>query len=422
MNCRKTIQIFGVLCFCGLAGGCSFHRLKMDLADIAGLKSVSGTVGGLSKEHKPVIVALLAAGGAEKGISGYNVVHSDGQFFFQRPSGKFYLFAIEDANQDGIYQENERLAVYGNPSVIDLDEDVSYQDLRLDLSPFDELDIPEALREMPRDEVIEQFDWQKKQLGEVTRIDNPDFCPENAELGLWQPLSFYKTHGMKIYFLEPYDSEKIPVLFVHGANGTPANWQQMVEKMDRDRFQPWLLYYPSGVRLDMLGKILSSEIEDLRMRYPFDQLIVVCHSMGGLVGRSALNRLAEQHQGCPLFITFATPWGGHEAAAMGVQYAPAVVPSWRDMTPGSEFLKTLFETPLPAETRHYLFFAYRGHAGVSFHAENTDGTIALKSQLADPVQDAATRVIGIDAGHADILKNDEAITRFNRILKTINPE
>ena len=37
------------------------------------------------------------------------------------------------------------------------------------------------------------------------------------------------------------------------------------------------------------------------------------------------------------FVSISTPWGGHEAASMGVKFRPAVVLSWRDMVTGSDF-------------------------------------------------------------------------------------
>jgi pimeloyl-ACP methyl ester carboxylesterase len=419
---KKMFSAFWVLFLAILLSGCSFHRLKMDLAAIQGLKSVSGVVTGASGQDNPIVVILLAAD--EVGLSGYSVVHQDGRFSFQRPFGRYYLFAYEDTNRNSTYEEDEPVAIYGKTPLVDLGSDLDYDEITLALMPYDEANIPDELRQAPRDELERQFVWQEKMLGEVTTLDNPDFCHENAVLGLWQPVTFYQEYGMRVCFLEPYDPEKIPVLFVHGAVGNPGNWKEMISHMDRSRFQPWVLYYPSGGQLGWLGETLSLYMEELRMRYPFDRLVVVCHSMGGLVGWSAINRFDGHNKQCrvPLYITFATPWAGHESAAVGVEYAPEVVPSWRDMSPGSPFLEELYKTPLPGGTKHYLFFAYRGRPGMSFKSQNTDGTVALKSQLLGSVQDSAFRVRGVDAGHADILMNNEAIEHFNQILQGLLAE
>lgn len=251
-------------------------------------------------------------------------------------------------------------------------------------------------------------------------MDNPDFSHDVAVFGLWQPLAFAERYGMKVYFLEPYDSEKIPVLFVHGASGHPAVWENMVEQLDRSRFQPWFLFYPSGVWLDMLGSASASYLEELRLQHHFDQLIVVAHSMGGLVARHMIKKYAKQTTRCriPVFITLATPWQGHNAASIGVRFAPAVVPSWTDLSPGSEFLQELFEAPLPLETEHALFFSYRKLLG----AENNDGSVTLDSQLFLQAQDEASRITGIHAGHTEILSEPAAIDRVNRVLDNVSKE
>jgi len=52
--------------------------------------------------------------------------------------------------------------------------------------------------------------------GEVTRLDDPRFAPEIGVEGMWQYYDFLLEGRPGIYFLEPYDPTKIPVLFVHG--------------------------------------------------------------------------------------------------------------------------------------------------------------------------------------------------------------
>ena len=57
---------------------------------------------------------------------------------------------------------------------------------------------------------------------------------ENARRGLWQPVEFVRQVGAGVYFLEPYDPDKIPVLFVHGALGHPGDWDAIVAALDRN--------------------------------------------------------------------------------------------------------------------------------------------------------------------------------------------
>ena len=166
---------------------------------------------------------------------------------------------------------------------------------------------------------------------------------------------------------------KIPVLFVHGINGTPTNFRYLVEHLDRTKYQPWLYYYPSGVRLSGIADHLDQTMKALQLQHGFMQYHVIAHSMGGLVSRGFLlrNQSGQSRPRVPLYITISTPWAGHKAAETGVNYAPAVVYVWNDMAPQSAYLTDLFfsnhngvqaHRPLPAGVQHHLLFGYK-HRG-----------------------------------------------------------
>ena len=100
-----------------------------------------------------------------------------------------------------------------------------------------------------------------------------------------------------------------------------------MRRLDRNKYQPWFYVYPSGMRLDSAAMALNDGVKELHERYPFTRLHVVAHSMGGLVSRRFIeqNVLVEGNNYINTFITFSSPWDGHEAAAMGVKYAPEAV-------------------------------------------------------------------------------------------------
>ncbi len=91
--------------------------------------------------------------------------------------------------------------------------------------------------------------------------------------------------GPGLFLLEPYDPNKIPVLFVHGINGTPLDWRTIIESLDRRRFQPWILAYASGLPLEANAKYMIEAVTQLRFKYGFESLFLVAHSMGGLVSQ-----------------------------------------------------------------------------------------------------------------------------------------
>jgi hypothetical protein len=79
------------------------------------------------------------------------------------------------------------------------------------------------------------------------------------------------------------------------------------------------------------------------------------------------------------------------------------------MSPGSTYLKTLFQTPLPESLPYYLFFGFQGGDG-------TDGTVTLKSMLDLSAQDQSLRVVGFPATHDTILTSPAVIERVDGLL------
>jgi pimeloyl-ACP methyl ester carboxylesterase len=141
-------------------------------------------------------------------------------------------------------------------------------------------------------------------------LDDELFSEEHGSKGYWEGVSFFKEFGGNIYFLEEYDPQKIPILFIHGATGTPKGWKYFVDNIDRTRFQPWFFYYPSGARIQGMSYLLLWKLENLKFKYNFEQLYITAHSMGGLVARSFIIDYGTHFPYVKLFVSLATPWGG----------------------------------------------------------------------------------------------------------------
>ena len=104
-----------------------------------------------------------------------------------------------------------------------------------------------------------------------------------------------------LYLVEPYQPGKIPVVFIHGLMSSPATWVQMINSLKNDpmirkRYQFWFYSYSSGVPVlasaGELRKALLAAREELattpETRASFDRMVLVGHSMGGLVTRTLL--------------------------------------------------------------------------------------------------------------------------------------
>ncbi|MEX2113366.1 MAG: alpha/beta fold hydrolase [Pirellulales bacterium] len=127
---------------------------------------------------------------------------------------------------------------------------------------------------------------------------------ESSTVGL---LNVAKTEKMQgLYMLEPYQPGKIPVIMIHGVWSSPITWMAMFNDLRgapevRSRYQFWFYLYPSGqpfwYSAADLRKNLSEarELLDPGHRQPaLDQMVLVGHSMGGLMARLQTINSADQ--------------------------------------------------------------------------------------------------------------------------------
>ena len=245
---------------------------------------------------------------------------------------------------------------------------------------------------------------------QVTNLDFPAFTESNGRKGLWKPLSFVKEKRGGVYLLEPYDAQKIPVLFIHGAGGTPQDFRYFISHLDRSKYQVWVYYYPTGLPIELSAHWLNNFVTELQQRYGFSHLAIAAHSMGGLVARRfiALNAKGAGQHYRTLLATFSTPFGGVPAARLGLSLGVYAVPSWRDLQPESAFLRKLHAQPLPAGVHHHIFYAYRDEGG-DF---DSDGVISVGSQLAIQAEQAH----GFRTDHSEILDNAPVFKSFASVL------
>jgi hypothetical protein len=62
-----------------------------------------------------------------------------------------------------------------------------------------------------------------------------------------------------------------------------------------------------------------------------------------------------------------------------VKYSPAVLPAWKDMQPGSKFIKSLYLKKMPPTVDHYLLFGHKDNRNLL--RPNNDKVVTLASQL-----------------------------------------
>ena len=411
---RRLCIVLLVFLTIGLLGGCALVKLREDVQFSKDSCLIFGEIISKTPLKKPIIVVVYTGEGEQVIIGDYAVLSAPGPYELLVRDGRYRIFAFEDANDNLSFDPGERAGHYGKPEYVATQSGGVLWGLDIGLS--DTLDQPAPSL---ANRLLYYSEGKRKpstSAGAIADLDGPAFSAQQGERGFWAPLDYFKLNGANIYFLEPYDRKKIPVLLVHGAAGSPQDWRYFIKAMDRSRYQPWIFYYPSGARLNTLSLFLRKKLYDLELRYNFEQLYVVAHSMGGLVSRSALIEPDQHNRAVKLFVSISTPWGGEQRAKTGVEHSPAVIPSWKDMEPDSDFIREVFARKLPDKMRYYLFFGHKG--GGSLFRQNNDNTVTLESMLDPRAQAGALKVIGFNEDHISILNSTEVISQYKAIVET----
>lgn len=112
------------------------------------------------------------------------------------------------------------------------------------------------------------------------------------------PERFQEETGL--YFGQPYDPDRIPVVFIHGVNSSPGTFKHMVNELAgqewfRKKYQVWYFNYPTGNPWIVTGAAFRTFMNQARdyARAHGDhgniaKTVIVAHSMGGLVTRSSV--------------------------------------------------------------------------------------------------------------------------------------
>ena len=120
-----------------------------------------------------------------------------------------------------------------------------------------------------------------------------------AESGLVNLLHPDVRTTAEIVLTQPYDPNKVPILLVHGLQSTPVTFLRLVTELESNpeiarQFQFWHFYYSTGTPVLLNALRLREQLgRTARIVDPGDddfathRIVVVGHSMGGLLGAHA---------------------------------------------------------------------------------------------------------------------------------------
>ncbi len=384
-----------------LLAACRFHALDRDVEELNALGGIGGQISVVGEAEHPIVVALIAVPARPweaTRLMRAIVLEEGGDFRFAVEHGRYRVIAFEDADRDDRVSEGERSAA---SELLQIGRREFVDDLRLHIARVS--DVPLMGKRL--------VDERQFVVGEVEELGHERFGAQAGEMSAWRPRDMVARHQPGLYFLEPYDPERIPVVFVHGLGGYGQQFTALVEALDRERFQPWVFTYPSGMRVGHSADLLEAAIREAHVDTDAEHLCVVAHSVGGLVTRHALgHHLRERDE--PLIrglTTIGSPFGGLRAVAAGVRMAPEVVPAWYDLVPDQGFVRSLYRVPLPARMPYVLLFSYQdGAVG--------DGVVAVSSQLRREAQEEASTIRGVEATHPGALEHPVVLRYVRRSL------
>jgi len=162
---------------------------------------------------------------------------------------------------------------------------------------------------------------------------------------------------------QEYDPTKIPVLLLYGFFSSRRSLV-VLEKILSDRGYQVVSFNLGGLLEVFFTRSITETAEfiDQKLKRQFernhiDRIHIVAHSKGGLVAMWWLLRLGG-HQHCKKLITMGTPFQGSSLTWLALVTPLGFI--FRDMwqmRPGSLFLKTLHETPIPEGVQIYNLYS-----------------------------------------------------------------
>lgn len=224
------------------------------------------------------------------------------------------------------------------------------------------------------------------------------------------------TATLRPPLLDLHDGAVLLVL-VHGSSATDQQWQQGdhhhgIALGVTLGFTPVCARYNSGLHVSENGDVLAALLEDAAA--PFRDVVIVAHSMGGLVARAALQTgtarqhgwrrrvralvtLGTPHHGAPLeragnvveALLGQTPWTAplatlatlRSAGVTDLRHGTVYEADWRGrdrFAPGPDYRTP---TPLPDDVRCFAIAATNSPADTPTAALRSDGLVPVASAL-----------------------------------------
>lgn len=217
--------------------------------------------------------------------------------------------------------------------------------------------------------------------------------------------------------LERYDPKEksqikegeIPVLFIHGFLGSSNNWvylKRRLQEKERTNLFTINLGNPLLSITDYAEKV-RKKVEEIKTLTGSDELIIVAHSMGGLVAREFTYNHNTQNINVRKIITLGTPLAGTNVAYLASWISKCA----KEMTPHSSLI-----TRLKKQANEHTS-AKQYHVGTK-----VDLIILPRESATDKANEQDTETITLDVTpHAGYLFSDTAADIVAKEVLNVQP-
>ena len=232
---NRTSTILVILAGLSSISACAkFSNLDKDLSELReDIVEIKGSIAAPGYEDDAVVIIYMQ-GKIGTVVNGYDILPKPGNFDTLIYKSTTAFFAYSDLNRDLTFQASEPSGWYNDGELVDL---ANFGDRPLDIEITPAAQARAATPDFLIDRPISNLSIVDNiNVGAVATLDDPIFSQEEAESGLWQPYAFLVKGNAGIFFLEDYDPGRIPVLFVHGINGTPRSFTPLIDSLDKSRY------------------------------------------------------------------------------------------------------------------------------------------------------------------------------------------
>ena len=167
---------------------------------------IMGTVTNNGRLRQPMLVIAyslnLSADNQEK-LYSYVILEESGSYMLYLPGGDYHIYTLMDFNDNNTFDRNEVSGTFKKRKKVSIrtGELLTQVDMISASSPMDEVEFPGETG-ITYDYQSLEYRWKN---GQVVKIYDEIFSPQNATIGLWTPSNFMKTFGANIFLMEEYD-------------------------------------------------------------------------------------------------------------------------------------------------------------------------------------------------------------------------